>query len=882
MVKRMRKANLSSMNRSGKRSDHETSTDTPHRHYTCLQSQAAQRSARGSSMIKAWRSAAPSSQRGVIASPEGRWWIGLGAMFATLLFVVALLLVPRSDGQAFLFDDGADLLDPDDAFALSHELEDEVLVLRWQIADAYYMYREQFEFEPGTPGLEFGIAQIPNGTIKEDEFFGRVETYRQKVEIRLPIVSAEAGEHKLIARSQGCADVGVCYPPHFQPVTFSLARSIGSSATAADSPAVQDSDSGRGGDLSDATAPSLSESSDPGASTALEGLSEFSRTISDAVGISPNDLLDPEVAFAMRVESISQNGIVVTIDVADDYYLYQESIDFRPRSIDGETIELGPITLPNGLLVEDEFFGESIVYRGAVDVFIPVMREADNTQRFELDVDYQGCADAGICYPPLTQTLAVEFVGGSADATVASASPEARAPPESTTSRDLPVSEQDRIAAQLSDGRLWFVILAFFGFGLLLTFTPCVFPMIPILSNIIVGQKNLTTSKAFSISLIFVLAMAATYTAAGVFAGLAGANLQAAFQNPWIIGTFVVIFILLALSMFGFYELQVPSSIQSRLSQVSNRQSGGTYIGAAIMGFLSALIVGPCVTAPLIGALLYISQTGDALLGGVALFALSMGMGTPLLIIGTSAGKLLPKAGPWMNTIKAVFGVGLLAMGIWLLERVVPGEIALLLWGTLLVVVAIYMGALSGLAEGSSGWHKLWKGLGIVLLVYGVVLLIGAASGAKDPMRPFEALQTTVVAGSGGENQIAAAPAPEWNEVSSLDELDAALAAAQTAGRPAMVDFTADWCIDCQRMERTTFRDPAVRSALAQMQLIKIDVTANDANHRELLRNFNLFGPPAYLFYDDAGIETRAMRAIGFLPPERLLALLDRGLGIRP
>jgi thiol:disulfide interchange protein DsbD len=404
--------------------------------------------------------------------------------------------------------------------------------------------------------------------------------------------------------------------------------------------------------------------------------------------------------------------------------------------------------------------------------------------------------------------------------------------------------------------------------------------MIPILSNIIVGQKNLTTRKAFFISLAFVLAMAFTYTLAGVFAGLAGANLQAAFQNPWIIGGFVLVFIALAMSMFGFYELQMPSAIQSRLANLSNRQEGGTLVGAAIMGFLAALIVGPCVTAPLVGALLYISQTGDAVLGGIALFALSMGMGAPLLAIGTSAGKILPKAGPWMDTVKAVFGVGLLAMGIWLLERVIPGEAALILWATLLIVTAIYMGALQSLPEGATGWRNLWKGLGLVLLIYGAILMLGAFTGGKDIFRPLAELRAPAALVTADGTQQASRM--DFTRVNSIADVEREVAAATARNQPVFLDFYADWCVDCVRLERTTFQDPRVIRAMSPVTLLKADVTDNTAEHRDLMRAYNLFGPPAMIFFDASGEELRNRRVVGYLNAERFLAHVEQSIGARP
>lgn len=469
-----------------------------------------------------------------------------------------LLLIP-SIVFAFFEDE---LLDPDVAFALQAEaLDARTLRLTWNIADGYYLYREQFQFAPETEGLRFGEPRIPNGTIIEDEFFGRVETFRHAVEVILPIAASPASSIELTARSQGCADLGVCYPPHYQ--TVSLVLPAASAPTPATSPS---------------TGPFRS---------ALDALGAL------AGGSSGDDeLLQPEVAFAASANAISQNAVVVRFDIADGYYLYRDKLGFR--ILEGEGIRVGPVTPPDGTVIVDEFFGETETFRHEVEILVPILRTPEDPSSILLAVDYQGCADLGVCYPPLTHEIAVFFAADLAEE--ATALPAQGSRP--ITQTDLPQTEQDRIAAQLADGRIWLVALAFFGFGLLLTFTPCVFPMIPILSNIILGQKNITTRKAFFISLAFVLAMAFTYTLAGIFAGLAGANLQAAFQNPWIIGGFVLVFIALALSMFGFYELQMPTAIQSRLATLSNRQEGGTLLGAAIMGFLAALIVGPCVTAP--------------------------------------------------------------------------------------------------------------------------------------------------------------------------------------------------------------------------------------------------------------------------------------------
>jgi thiol:disulfide interchange protein DsbD len=400
--------------------------------------------------------------------------------------------------------------------------------------------------------------------------------------------------------------------------------------------------------------------------------------------------------------------------------------------------------------------------------------------------------------------------------------------------------------------------LSLFGIGLLLAFSPCVFPMIPILSSIIIGQgQAVTTRRAFTLSLVYVLAMALTYTAAGVIAGLFGENLQIAFQSPWIIISFSLIFVALALSMFGFYELQLPERLQSRLNEISNRQQNGKYLGVAVMGCLSALIVGPCVAAPLAGVLIYIGLSGDAWMGGFSLFMMSLGMGLPLLIIGTSAGKLLPRVGPWMTTVKAIFGVLLLGMTIWMLERILPGPVALLLWAALLVGSAVNMGALSRLEPEADGWQKLWKAAGLVMLIYGGTLIIGATSGNDDVFQPLKSLRSTSLANNANH--------ASFEPVKGLTGLTSALNAATLRNQPVMLDFYADWCVECKKLEKATFADPAVVQALAGFRLLQTDVTANDAEDQALLKKYGLFGPPAILFFDNLGREISSRRLIGFL-----------------
>jgi thiol:disulfide interchange protein DsbD len=397
--------------------------------------------------------------------------------------------------------------------------------------------------------------------------------------------------------------------------------------------------------------------------------------------------------------------------------------------------------------------------------------------------------------------------------------------------------------------------------------------MVPILSGIIAGEGDrMTTGRAFWLSLVYVLAMAVTYTVAGVLAGLFGQNLQATFQNPWILGAFVAVFIALALSMFGFYELQLPSRWQTRLTEQSNRQEGGRLGGVAVMGFLSALIVGPCVAPPLAAALIVIGSTGSPVLGGAALFSLSLGMGVPLILFGVSAGKFLPRAGQWMNAVKAVFGVGLLALAIWMLERILPGGVIMLLWGLLAIACAVYLGALERIPEGASGWRRLWKALGVSLLLAGAIELLGAASGGDNWLRPLGHLRL-----AGG-----AAPAAEHAEfqrIKSLQDLEAAVAEASGAGRPAMLDFYADWCVECIRMERNTFPAPEVQTLLDRMAPLQADVTANDELDRALMAEYGIIGPPAILFFDRRGREMEAYRLVGYFDAETFSAHLQRVLG---
>lgn len=569
------------------------------------------------------------------------------------------------------------------------------------------------------------------------------------------------------------------------------------------------------------------------------------------LGKSEPVFLEPDRAFVFSAEVSAAGTISARWDITDGYYLYRDKFSFRLAEAPAG-MTLGEAEFPPGEFKEDEFFGRMEVFHGPVQARLPVIRQDTAPAAVILEVGYQGCADQGFCYPPMKRTVRLELP--AADAVTATGA----APPAAGDAADAPL--QDRIARSLAEGNLWLNLAGFFGFGLLLAFTPCVLPMVPILSSLIIGQRTqVTTRRAFLLSLSYVLAMALTYTLAGVAAGMFGSNLQAAFQNPWILGGISLVFVLLALAMFDVYQLQLPAAWQARLNAFSNRQSAGTYLGAAVMGFLSALVVGPCVAAPLAGILLYIGMSGDALLGGISLFALSLGMGLPLLVIGTSAGKFLPRAGAWMTTVKAVFGVLMLAVAVWFLDRIVPPEFSMVLWAVLLVGTAVYLGAFDRMDAGVQGWRRLWKGMGLVVFIYGVLLIIGAASGGNDPLRPLQAISI-----AGGKTSAEAAL--EFVPVKGVEGLRQAMAGA--SGRPVMLDFYADWCVDCKIMERRTFVDPGVRNALAGVVLLRADVTANDGLDQELLKQLGLFGPPAILFFGADGMELRPFRVIGYTGPE--------------
>ena len=773
-----------------------------------------------------------------------------------------------------------ELLPPEEAFSLSAWVEGDTLVAEYQIAPGYYMYRERFDFqiESSDTPTRFDVAIIPAGKVKEDEFFGKMETYRDNVKISLPLLFDGPAASKLQVKmtSQGCADIGVCYPPLKQALAVDLAsnaRIIPSAWVASSAPAESMGDDVAAlKALLDEVSTNLEkqQSSNAEKSDGTDALAVL-QSLGDDLGLDQDDeILHPDEAFILLAKLDANNIIQTNILLADHIYLYRDKIQIA--LVDGDGHSLGAISVPRGKKKNDEFLGPTEVIYDQVNVSIPLISQANASSKLVLSYKYQGCVEERICYPPITKYLDIDAGegliqvvneitdGGSisptaGDTTVAAA--------------QTSMSEQDQFAQLLKDESLLLIVSLFFLAGIGLTFTPCVFPMIPILSSIIAGQgSSITTSKAFSLSLVYVLSMAATYAVAGAIVGYYGAefNIQIWFQDPVILSTFAAVFVLLSLSMFGFYELQMPNAIQSRLTAISNGQQGGTLLGVGLMGLFSAIIVGPCITAPLVGALIFISQTQDWQLGGLALFALGLGMGVPLLLIGTSAGKLLPRAGGWMDSVKAVFGVVLLGVAIWLLERILPVNVTMLLIAALLIASAIYMGALDALSDTATGWRRLFKSLGLLILIYGVAYLIGAAAGSNDLIQPLRGLAAT--SGNAPQSQQHLV----FRQIKGRQGLQLALNDSIQQQRGTMLDFYADWCISCKEMEKYAFTNAKVLAALEDINTLQADVTDNDSIDTELMSSLGIYGPPAILFFDSSGREIRNRRVVGEMSGEQFAA----------
>jgi thiol:disulfide interchange protein DsbD len=555
---------------------------------------------------------------------------------------------------------------------------------------------------------------------------------------------------------------------------------------------------------------------------------------------SGEDFLPADQAFRFAALAEGTDGVRLDWQIAEGYYLYRARIKVTTPSA---RAQLGATQLPAGQIKNDEYFGKQEVYHHELIATVPVARARDGSFDLPLQVTYQGCAEAGLCYPPITKMVTVTLPA----ATSLGAVPGSAA---GATAHSPGPNDQTWFASLIRSGSLFVMLGSFYLAGLLLSFTPCVLPMVPILSGIIAGGGgNLTTARAFALSATYVFGMALTYALAGIACAAAGRQVQAVFQQWWVITLFAGLFVALGLSMLGLFTLQMPVSVQTRIASVSNRQSAGSFGGVAIMGALSALIVTTCVAPALVGALVVISQTGAIARGGAALFAMGVGMGTPLLAVGASAGKLLPRAGPWMDLVKKIFGVMMLAVAAWMLARIVPDRVALVLWALPALLLAWLLWSETR-SPSASGWTL--RALGVLVGLYGVALAAGSALGGTDPLAPLPAFA-------------AKTPALPFRTIKTLADLDREVALARSRGRSVLVDFSADWCTSCKEMERYTFSDPAVQAALAQTVLLRADVTRNDSDDQALLRRFGIFGPPTIAFYGTDGQERAQYRVVGYM-----------------
>ena len=721
-----------------------------------------------------------------------------------------------------------EFLPPQAAFKPRAEIADGQLVVTYVVAPGYYLYRDRLGFESATAGVTVGPPAFPVGEDHEDDYFGKQVVYRDQFVVAAPLVfDGAARDFDLNLKLQGCADAGLCYPPQ----NWTVAVSVPAEMTA--------------------RAPATAES---GAGTGFS----LKRLLGGGSG-GEGGFLPVDEAFAFSAVSGSPDRITLRWEIADGYYLYRDKVKL---AVADQAATLGTVQFPDGTVHQDEYFGEQVVYYNELLADLPVSAPA-GTREIALDVTYMGCADAGLCYPPTTKRVSVAL-GASPPATGSSA----------TAGRM--VSEQDALAAKIRSGNLLAVLATFFGAGLLLAFTPCVLPMVPILSGIIVGagrDRPVSRGRAFALSFAYVMGMALTYTVAGAVFAAAGQQAQAFFQKPWIIVVFAGLFVLLALAMFGVFTLQVPAALQARLTDASNKQQQGTLLGTAVMGALSSLIVTACVAPPLVAALAVIGQSGDVLRGASALFALSLGMGMPLLVVGASAGHLLPKAGAWMDAVKVVFGGMFLAVAIWMLGRILPSPVTLGLWAALAFLSGWWLVTLGGRGVGG-GAVTARRGLGALLILYGVLMLVGALAGRSNPLQPLAGIGGSGIGEGGGQER-----AVEFVRIKTVADLERAVADASAAGRPVMFDFYADWCVSCKEMEHLTFTDPGVQAELARAVLLQADVTANDAEDQALLQHFGILGPPTIVFFDASGRELPDYRVVGFMKAGQFRAHVAQAIG---
>jgi len=744
----------------------------------------------------------------------------LFALIAVLGFHAVALAAPEDE-----------LLEPDKAFALSTQVLDaSTIEATWKIAPGYYLYRDKFKFESLDAAVTLKSPLLPAGKRKKDPLFGEVETYVKSVTARVPVDrrGSDARTARVKITAQGCNEpVGVCYPPIVKEIDFQLPALVATAAGA------------------------------PKSTSDLSSLKDLARSV--APSLAGPEPVDPEKAFVIQIAPTGGDAVKVRFEIDECCYLYRGKTTFKLAGT-SSGMRLGKIELPAGKVKVDEFVGKTEIYEKPFEVLVPIDGLAQAGADATLAVGYQGCSEKGvaICYPPAIKTFNLQGMS-----TVASAPVKTKGP----------------------DKRFIAYMLGAFGIGLLLTFTPCVLPMIPILSSVLVGStanRRITKLEGGMMSSAYVLGTAATYTIAGVVAGATGEQLQAYFQSPWALATFATLFVVLSLSMFGMYELQMPSFLQSHLHAQSQHVhgrfkhiKGGALAGLFGMGMLSALVIGACVSPLVISALGVAIANRDPVLGGAIMFSMALGMGVILIAIGVGAGFLLPKAGPWMDRVKHVFGVMLIGVAIYLLG-LIPEVPVLLLWAALLIVVGVYLGATQSLPHGATGWQYLWKGVGTVSLIWGIAAMLGGFAGNRDILSPLP-LGTLTGALTSGDKTVAAAEAHRFQRVASMEELDRQFAAAKRAGKPVLLDYYASWCTDCIRLEKATFSQARVQEEMKRFVLVQADVTdPNDPQTKAIKSRFGVFGPPAILFFDKEGNERRELRTYGFRGPDDFIALLRK------
>jgi thiol:disulfide interchange protein DsbD len=717
-----------------------------------------------------------------------------------------------------------ELLEPERAFVFSVQAAGpERVEVTWDIVPDYYMYRDKFKVRLVSGDVELGELELPPGKKKKDPFFGAMEVYTKPVTLGVPVKRAAGDAIDIVieAHGQGCNEpVGICYPPLKQTATVQLA-------------ALQEDAAGGTPELPPVTS--------------LKSLKDLL-----SGGTAEPEFLHPDEAFRFDLQVRDGGMLDARFVIAPDYYLYRDKVAFSSET---PGVTVATVQLPPGKEKHDEYFGRIEAYYQGFEADVPLLRDAAGALSAVFKVKYQGCAEKGICYPPIEKLVRLELPG-VADVAAATSPP---------------VSSPPTAVAEGSGDGFWSYVLTAFVTGIVLTFTPCVLPMVPILSSIIVGQGGeVTKLRGGSLAASYVLGTAVTYTVAGAIAGATGEQLQAYFQNIWSIGTVSVILVLLAFSMFGLYEIQMPAFLQSTLQSRSQRLEGGRLGVVFLLGIISALIVGACVSPLLIVALGVAIVKGDPLLGAAIMFAMALGMGVFLIALGLGAGYLLPKAGEWMDSVKQVFGVLLLGVAIYLLG-IIPQVPVLYLWSALFIICAVYLGALQSLPEDANGWRYLWKGAGVFLLVWGVLALVGGMAGNRDVLRPveFSGASGLLADATGGRPGTHAS----FRRVASIAELDSGFADARAQEKPLLLDYYADWCIDCLRMEKATFQHPEVAGQLNdRFVLLQVDVTdPGNAFSKAVKRRFSVFGPPAMLFFDGGGEERPELRRYGFMDPDDFL-----------